>query len=126
MWICSACNEEIEDQFDSCWKCGAGRDGSPPGFGPADQEQGSETFQDQSSLEDRLRSSFSCSKCDHQEAVTKRISVTGSGLSKMMDIQHNNFIALTCTKCGYTEFYDPAVLGGNQQLGTILDILFGG
>jgi hypothetical protein len=24
MWTCSQCGEEIEDQFDSCWKC-AGR-----------------------------------------------------------------------------------------------------
>jgi hypothetical protein len=21
MWKCQVCNEEIEDQFDSCWKC---------------------------------------------------------------------------------------------------------
>src|SRR5215472_8113655 len=24
MWTCPECNEQIEDQFDSCWKC-AGR-----------------------------------------------------------------------------------------------------
>jgi hypothetical protein len=23
MWTCSQCSEEIEDQFDSCWNCGA-------------------------------------------------------------------------------------------------------
>jgi len=30
MWKCTQCNESIEDLFDSCWKCGTGRDGSPP------------------------------------------------------------------------------------------------
>lgn len=30
MWKCSKCKEECEDTFDSCWNCGAGRDGTPP------------------------------------------------------------------------------------------------
>ena len=37
MWICPKCNERIEDQFDSCWKCAGqlqpavtqDKDGSP-------------------------------------------------------------------------------------------------
>ena len=29
MWTCTACNEEHEESFDSCWKCGTGRDGTP-------------------------------------------------------------------------------------------------
>ncbi len=29
MWTCTNCKEEIEDSFDSCWKCGTGKDGSP-------------------------------------------------------------------------------------------------
>jgi hypothetical protein len=29
-WTCKKCNEEIEDGFDACWKCGALRDGSQP------------------------------------------------------------------------------------------------
>jgi hypothetical protein len=30
MWNCKNCSEQIGDQFDSCWKCGYWRDGSPP------------------------------------------------------------------------------------------------
>ena len=22
LWVCKSCNEKIEEQFDSCWKCG--------------------------------------------------------------------------------------------------------
>jgi hypothetical protein len=29
MWKCPKCKEECEDNFDSCWSCGTGRDGSP-------------------------------------------------------------------------------------------------
>ena len=30
MWQCKKCGEEIEDTFDSCWKCGTPDDGSSP------------------------------------------------------------------------------------------------
>jgi hypothetical protein len=28
MWHCSGCGEAVADQFDICWKCGTGRDGT--------------------------------------------------------------------------------------------------
>lgn len=30
MWKCSNCSTEVEGDLDSCWKCGTGKDGSPP------------------------------------------------------------------------------------------------
>jgi len=30
MWKCKSCSESHENSFDSCWKCGTGRDGTPP------------------------------------------------------------------------------------------------
>jgi hypothetical protein len=30
MWQCGNCNAEVEDDLDLCWKCGTGKDGSPP------------------------------------------------------------------------------------------------
>lgn len=30
MWKCKGCAETNDDSFDSCWKCGTGKDGSPP------------------------------------------------------------------------------------------------
>ena len=29
MWLCGKCGEQSEQNFDACWKCGAGRDGLP-------------------------------------------------------------------------------------------------
>jgi uncharacterized RDD family membrane protein YckC len=31
-WECSKCHERIDDAFDSCWKCGASREGDEPGL----------------------------------------------------------------------------------------------
>jgi hypothetical protein len=47
------------------------------------------------------------------------ISTTGSGLSKMFDIQNRKFTAVTCTNCGYTELYRA------QSSGDLVDLFFG-
>lgn len=43
-----------------------------------------------------------CVKCGHTEVEEGTLSATGSGLSKMFDVQHNNFKTITCKNCGYT------------------------
>ncbi|WP_100406623.1 zinc ribbon domain-containing protein [Bacillus solitudinis] len=63
-----------------------------------------------------------CIKCGHTKAETKEIATTGTGLSKMFDIQHNKFVVVYCTNCGYSEFY-------NKQASTasnVVDFFFGG
>ncbi|WP_108670448.1 zinc ribbon domain-containing protein [Peribacillus acanthi] len=63
-----------------------------------------------------------CIKCGHTETDRKEVAMTGTGLSKMFDIQHNQFIVIYCKKCGYSEFYNKkASMGSN-----ILDLFFGG
>ena len=76
-------------------------------------------------LEDRIGQRFICVKCNSTGAGVKRISASGTGLSKMFDIQHNTFIAASCSNCGYTEIYNPEILEGKDKAGAILDILFG-
>ena len=78
------------------------------------------------SLEGQLGERFVCAKCRSHGAAVKRISAAGSGLSKIFDIQHNQFITASCKHCGFTEVYNPEVLEGKKHLGTIFDVLFGG
>jgi len=62
-----------------------------------------------------------CIKCGCTEARTKEVSMTGTGLSKLFDIEHNQFTVVYCTNCGYSEFYNrESSLGSN-----ILDLFFG-
>ena len=52
----------------------------------------------------------------------KEIAMTGTGLSKMFDIQNNQFVVVYCRKCGYSEFYNKEASAGPN----ILDLFFGG
>ena len=63
------------------------------------------------------RSTFSCSKCGHQEFETDEIRATGK-FSRFFDIQNKKFTAVCCTRCGYTEIYRAQSKG----LGNVLDL----
>lgn len=77
-------------------------------------------------LEEEFASRFKCTKCTTVGASVKRIATAGRGLSKLLDIQHNQFVMVSCNHCGYTEVYNPEVIEGKKHLGSILDVLFGG
>lgn len=61
-----------------------------------------------------------CVKCGMKETTVKNVSMAGSGLSKIFDIEHNNFVAISCNNCGYTEFYKDK---GNSTA-NIIDLFF--
>lgn len=63
-----------------------------------------------------------CVKCGHTKVEEGTLSATGSGLSKVFDLQHNNFITITCKNCGYTEFYKD----DKNRKSDIIDLFFGG
>lgn len=83
---------------------------------------------DRVSLEEAIQSRFRCAKCGGEDCSVKEVAMTGTGLSKLFDIQHNHYLFVSCEQCGAVEIYDPEVLSGHKpgRLGTILDVLFGG
>lgn len=62
-----------------------------------------------------------CIKCGSKNAATKEVAMTGTGLSKMFDIQHNQFVVVYCKNCGYSEFYNKSSSFGSN----LLDLFFG-
>ncbi|RLQ95407.1 zinc ribbon domain-containing protein [Falsibacillus albus] len=62
-----------------------------------------------------------CIKCGSKDAGQKEIATTGTGLSKMFDVQNNRFLVVYCKKCGYCEFYNK----DSSTASNILDLFFG-
>jgi len=62
-----------------------------------------------------------CLKCGSKQAEQKEVSMSGTGISKMFDIQHNQFVVVYCKDCGYSEFYNKKSSNGSN----ILDLFFG-
>lgn len=63
-----------------------------------------------------------CTKCGRKDAGTKEVAMTGTGLSKMFDIQNNKFVVVYCKSCGYSEFYNKQA----SKASNVLDFFFGG
>lgn len=78
-------------------------------------------------IEDMIEERFVCCKCRGDLCEIKEVSMSGSGLSKMFDIQHNHFLFVSCTNCGYVEVFNPDIIRGKKsgQLGSLLDVFFG-
>jgi hypothetical protein len=61
-----------------------------------------------------------CPKCGHEEAEVDEVATTGAGLTRVLDLQNRRFHAVSCTNCGYTEFYR------GDDADVILDFFLGG
>ena len=76
-------------------------------------------------LEEQIGARFKCSKCKNSSGKVRRVAATGSGLSRFVDWQHNEFVTVSCSRCGFTEIYDPEVFKDKGKVTEVLDLLFG-
>ena len=74
---------------------------------------------------EKVEKRFICSKCNNKEGYYRRISVTGDGLSRLFDIQYNKFVSVSCTRCGYTDFFELEKLRDSDFNWEIFDEVYG-
>lgn len=75
-------------------------------------------------VDELLAREFVCARCGHQGAEVERLSMSGTGLSRLLEIQLYRYAFVSCANCGYTEVYNLQTLEGKDNLGTFLEILF--
>ncbi len=75
-------------------------------------------------VDEMLAREFGCARCAHKGAKVERLSMSGTGLSRLFEVQPYRYAFVSCTNCGYTEIFDLRILEGKDDLGTFLDILF--
>ncbi len=46
-----------------------------------------------------------CPKCGGTETKTDEIATSGTGLTKLFDVQNRKFVVVSCADCGYSELY---------------------
>ena len=74
--------------------------------------------------EQLLAQKFHCPKCDHDGARVEKLAMSGTGLSRLLEIQAHRYAFASCTNCGFTEVYNLRTLEGKDNLGNFLEILF--
>ena len=106
VWICPACDYELPDGHERCVRCACPRD--------ADQQViDSCRARYNSTRPMHEKAGFVCMKCGGQSKESGELRASGGALSSIFDISTNRFRYVTCSACGYTEFYraDMGALG---------------
>tara|TARA_B100001971_G_C18165071_1_gene523689 strand:+ start:276 stop:491 length:216 start_codon:yes stop_codon:yes gene_type:complete len=49
---------------------------------------------------------FSCVKCGHKKHKVEKHALTGTGASRLMNVQRHKYGFVICEKCGYAEVYE--------------------
>ncbi|HAX73816.1 MAG TPA: GTP-binding protein [Firmicutes bacterium] len=68
-----------------------------------------------------MATNYTCPKCGNNAYETDSIAMTGTGLSKLFDVQNRSFTTVTCTKCKYTEMYKAST----SDLANLFDFMIG-
>ncbi len=71
-----------------------------------------------------LASKFKCPLCNHTGASVQRLSMSGTGISRLLEIQPYRYAFVSCKNCGYTQVFNLEVLEDKDDLGRFLDVLF--
>jgi uncharacterized protein len=71
-----------------------------------------------------LAEKFVCPKCGEKGGNAERLAMSGTGLSRLFEVQHHRYAFVSCRNCGYTEVYNLKTLEGKDNMGTFLEILF--
>jgi predicted nucleic-acid-binding Zn-ribbon protein len=77
-----------------------------------------------SNTSDLLASEFVCARCKQKGGAVQELSMSGTGISRLLEIQPYRYTFVSCRNCGYTEVYNLDILEGKDDLGVFLDTLF--
>ena len=75
-------------------------------------------------LEEQFTSAFRCAKCGSKDAHIEELSLSGTGISRLFEVQPYTYAFVSCKNCGFTEVYNLETLRGRDDLGRVLEILF--
>ena len=71
-----------------------------------------------------LAREFVCARCGNKGGQTQELAMSGTGISRLLEIQPYRYTFVSCPNCGYTEVFNLDILEGRDDLGTFLDALF--
>ena len=71
-----------------------------------------------------LAERFMCSHCEQKGAHVERLAMSGTGISRFLEIQAYRYAFVSCKNCGFTEVFNLKMLEKKDNLGQFLEILF--
>ena len=73
-------------------------------------------------IEEKISAAFCCPKCNQHGAHVEQLAMSGTGISRVFEVQPYRYAFASCNNCGFT--YNLTSLEGKDDLGNFLEILF--
>ena len=108
--VCGSCGAKAAASWSFCRSCQSSLDDATPPDAGADRVLTEAA---------PARDESGCPKCGFDEAEVDQVATTGTGLSRLFDLQNRTFHVVACANCGYTEFYQ------GQDADVMLDLFLG-
>jgi len=77
-----------------------------------------------SQVDQSLAEKFVCAHCNQSGAHVERLAMSGTGVSRLFEIQPYRYAFVSCNHCGYTEIWNLKMLEKRDNLGEFLEVLF--
>ena len=77
-----------------------------------------------SDVESQIAMAFRCRKCDQHGASVENLAMSGTGFSRIFEVQPYRYAFASCKNCGFTEIYNLDTLDGKDDLGKLLEVIF--
>jgi predicted nucleic-acid-binding Zn-ribbon protein len=110
MWKCAGCGEEVEDDFNVCWNCQRGQDGTPP---PAPEKAATGALVETSLPDGNVEVNAAgkplvCPVCGNR-TFHERNSLLNTRFATFMNVDWANAQAVNyiCNGCGYIFWFWP-------------------
>lgn len=112
---CPDCGSKASADWSFCRSCEASLDEARP----ADEKLVVRNDGEDVDLSEFVDGETGCPKCGYTEAEVEAIATTGDGISRLFDVQIRQYDAVSCARCGYTEFYK------GRRPNEVLDLFIG-
>ncbi|WP_422660928.1 zinc ribbon domain-containing protein [Paenibacillus sp. EC2-1] len=66
------------------------------------------------SIEERIEHRFNCVTCGGTVCEIQEVAMSGTGLNKVLDIDYNHYLFVSCLNCGIVVVYNPDILRRNR------------
>ena len=110
-WICPACRETVPAGMSMCPSCACPED--------ADENTVDQHMRGRAAKAGHpLRLDPKCPKCSDAMSIRGQLRASAGGISAAFELSNARFDAVSCVRCGYTEFYRSEVSG----LGKLADL----
>lgn len=66
-------------------------------------------------VKERLETGFICPKCHARGGVAHVVTLPSGPVGLLVPLTMARYVAVSCSLCGYTEFYNAAVIAGADE-----------